>query len=293
MLEFMVENYIAGAQVAGDSETVVDTLNPATGEVLASVKYASDMQIDATVQAAQKGQAEWAALTGVERGRVLNEVARLTRKDRMRLATLESQDAGKPISESPEADVDSAADCFEYFAAIAQTLQSEHIKVDGGFAYTTRDPVGIVFAIGAWNYPFQIASWKSAPALACGNAVIFKPSELTPINAVELGKILTKAGVPDGVFNVLHISRDQAAHLCAHKCIAKVSLTGSVATGQIVMAQSASTLKHITMELGGKSPLVIFADADMDVALESEHFANFYTQGEICTNRFLLLHRCR
>lgn len=284
MLEFMVENYIAGAQVAGDSETVVDTLNPATGEVLASVKYASDMQIDATVQAAQKGQAEWAALTGVERGRVLNEVARLIRKDRMRLATLESQDAGKPISESPEADVDSAADCFEYFAAIAQTLQSEHIKVDGGFAYTTRDPVGIVFAIGAWNYPFQIASWKSAPALACGNAVIFKPSELTPINAVELGKILTKAGVPDGVFNVLHISRDQAAHLCAHKCIAKVSLTGSVATGQIVMAQSASTLKHITMELGGKSPLVIFADADMDVALESAHFANFYTQGEICTN---------
>ena len=284
MLDFSVGNYVGGAVVEGNSETVVDSLNPATGDVLARVRYASDGQIETTIELAQKGQAEWAGLTGVERGRVLNEVARLIRKDRMRIAKLESQDAGKPISESPEADVDSAADCFEYFASIAQTLQSEHIQVDGGFAYTTRDPVGIVFAIGAWNYPFQIASWKSAPALACGNAVIFKPSELTPINAVELGKILTEAGVPDGVFNVLHISREQAANLCAHKQIAKVSLTGSVATGKIVMAQSASTLKHITMELGGKSPLVIFADADMDVALESAHFANFYTQGEICTN---------
>ena len=284
MLDFIVGNYIGGAVVEGDIEAAVDTLNPATGEILATVKYASNNQIDATIKSAKKGQAEWAALSGVERGRVLNEVARLIRKDRMRIATLETQDAGKPISESPEADVDSAADCFEYFAAIAQTLQSEHIPVDGGFAYTSRDPVGIVFAIGAWNYPFQIASWKSAPALACGNAVIFKPSELTPINAVELGKILSKAGVPDGVFNVLHMERDQASNLCAHKDIAKVSLTGSVATGKIVMAQSASTLKHITMELGGKSPLVIFADADMDVALESAHFANFYTQGEICTN---------
>jgi len=284
MLDFKVQNYIGGSETKGASQTSVDTHNPATGEVLATVVYASDDQIDATLKAAQKGQAEWAHMSGTARGRILNEVARLIRKNRMRIATLETQDVGKPISESPEADVDSAADCFEYFASIAQTLQSEHIPVEGGFAYTTRDPVGIVFAIGAWNYPFQIASWKSAPALACGNAVIFKPSELTPVNAVELAKILTEAGIPDGVFNVLHIDREQAASLCAHKDISKVSLTGSVATGQIVMAQSASTLKHITMELGGKSPLVVFADADMDVAIESAHYANFYTQGEICTN---------
>ena len=284
MLDFEVKNYLGGAAAEGEGLTIVDTQNPATGEVLAKVKYVSDAQIEAAIKHAQKGQAIWARMSGAERGRILNETARLIRKNRMRIATLESQDTGKPISESPEADVDSAADCFEYFASIAQTLQSEHIPVEGGFAYTTRDPVGIVFAIGAWNYPFQIASWKSAPALACGNAVVFKPSELTPINAVELAKILTEAGLPDGVFNVLHMTRDQAAGLCAHKQVSKVSLTGSVATGQIVMAQSASTLKHITMELGGKSPLVIFADADMDVAVEAAHFANFYTQGEICTN---------
>ena len=284
MSTYSVENYFDGRSVTGKSDLVVDSLDPSNGKVLASVRYCSDDQVEAAVQAARAGQAEWAALSGVERGRILNEVARLIRMDRMRIARTESQDAGKPISESPEADVDSAADCFEYFAAIAQTLQSEHIPVDGGFAYTTRDPVGIVFAIGAWNYPFQIASWKSAPALACGNAVIFKPSELTPINAVELAKIMTQAGVPDGVFNVLHMDRHQAASLCAHPDISKVSLTGSVETGKTVMAQSASSLKHITMELGGKSPLVIFADAEMDVAIESAHFANFYTQGEICTN---------
>jgi betaine-aldehyde dehydrogenase len=284
MLDFTVSNYIAGAPEDGDSGLIIDSLNPATGELLAKVHYASLAQAERAVEAARTGQAAWAALSGVERGRVLNETARLIRKDRMRLARLETQDVGKPISETPEADIDSAADCFEYFASIAQTLQSEHIPVDGGFAYTTRDPIGVVFAIGAWNYPFQIASWKAAPALACGNAVIFKPSEMTPITAVELGEILKKAGLPDGVFNVLHISREIAAQLCAHPNIDKVSLTGSVATGKIVMEQSASTLKHITMELGGKSPLIIFADADMDVAIESALYANFYTQGEICTN---------
>ena len=284
MLDFKVANYIGGELVTGDSGISVDTHNPATGELLASVKYASPAQAERAVKAAIAGQDKWADFSGVERGRILNEAARLIRKNRMRLATLETQDVGKPISETPEADIDSAADCFEYFAAIAQTLQSEHIRVEGGFAYTSHDPLGVVFAIGAWNYPFQIASWKSAPALACGNSVIFKPSEMTPITAVELGKILKQAGLPDGVFNVLHVDRDMAASLCAHKDIAKVSITGSVQTGKAVMAQSASTLKRITMELGGKSPLIIFADADMDIAIESALYANFYTQGEICTN---------
>jgi len=284
MLDFKVSNFVGGKLIEGDSGTVVKTHNPATGELLADVRYASAAQAEVAVKAAKAGQEIWAAFSGVERGRILNEAARLIRKDRIRLATLETQDVGKPISETPEADIDSAADCFEYFASIALTMQSEHIAVDGGFAYTTRDPVGVVFAIGAWNYPFQIASWKSAPALACGNAVIFKPSEMTPVTAVELGKILKEAGVPDGVFNVLHTDRALAAELCAHKDIAKVSLTGSVATGKVVMAQAASTLKHITMELGGKSPLIIFADADMDIATQSALYANFYTQGEICTN---------
>jgi len=284
MPQFDVQNFINGQCVVGESGIIRDSYNPANGDHLAAVQYASRDQAEAAVQAAKAGQKKWTKYSGVERGRILNEVARLIRTDRMRLATIESQDAGKPIAESPEADIDSAADCFEYFAAIAQTMQSEHITVEGGFAYTKRDSVGLVFAIGAWNYPFQIASWKTAPALACGNAVIFKPAPQTPINAVELGQILKSAGVPDGVFNVVHVENDIAAALCAHKDIAKVSLTGSVETGKIVMTQSASTLKHITMELGGKSPLLIFDDADMEIALESALYANFYTQGEVCTN---------
>lgn len=284
MLDFDVTNYIAGKMVFGQSDQVRTSLDPSNGDVLAEVHYASAEQAEMAIQSAKVGQKAWASYSGVERGRVLNEVARIIRKNRMRIAKLETMDVGKPISETPEADVDSAADCFEYFAAVAQTMQSEHIQVEGGFAYTTRDPLGVVFAIGAWNYPFQIASWKSAPALACGNSVVFKPAGLTPVTAVELAKIMTEAGVPDGVFNVIHADRNIASSLCAHTDVAKVSLTGSVETGQAIMRQCSSTLKHLTMELGGKSPLIIFEDADMETAIESAFFANFYTQGEICTN---------
>lgn len=283
MTDFTVTNYINGQSVIGLGEGV-DNINPANNEVITTVQLANAEQVESAVQAAKAGQKVWAKYSGVERGRILNKVAELLRANRQRLAELETLDAGKPISETPEADIDSAADAFEYFAAMAQTMQSEHIPVDGGFAFTERKPLGVVFAIGAWNYPIQIASWKSAPALACGNAMVFKPSEMTPMSAVELAKTLTEAGVPDGVFNVIQSDREAAAALCEHPDVQKVSLTGSVPTGKAVMRQCASTLKHVTMELGGKSPLLIFADADMDTALEAAIFANFYTQGEICSN---------
>ena len=284
MLDLKTGNFINGELVDGDTEKLLVSINPATGSQLTEIKLASLQQANHTVEIAKKNQKKWAELSGKERGRILHKTAELIRQNRDRLAKLETLDAGKPISETPEADIDSAADCFEYFSAIAHTMQSEHIPVDGGFAYTTLDPLGVVLAIGAWNYPFQIASWKTAPALACGNSVIFKPSELTPITASELAKILKKAGLPDGVFNVLNVETKTIVNLCAHKDIAKVSITGSVGTGKKVMSQSASTLKHITMELGGKSPLIIFKDADMDIAVQSAINANFYTQGEICTN---------
>jgi len=284
MLDLKTGNFINGELIDGDTEKLLVSINPATGSQLTEIKLASLQQANHTVEIAKKNQKKWAELSGKERGRILHKTAELIRQNRDRLAKLETLDAGKPISETPEADIDSAADCFEYFSAIAHTMQSEHIPVDGGFAYTTLDPLGVVLAIGAWNYPFQIASWKTAPALACGNSVIFKPSELTPITASELAKILKKAGLPDGVFNVLNVETKTIVNLCAHKDIAKVSITGSVETGKKVMSQSASTLKHITMELGGKSPLIIFKDADMDIAVQSAINANFYTQGEICTN---------
>ena len=169
-------------------------------------------------------------------------------------------------------------------SAAAATLHGEYHDLGGAFAYTRREPLGVCAGIGAWNYPIQIACWKSAPALAAGNAMVFKPSELTPLTAMELAAVYTEAGVPDGVFDVVHGDGRVGAALAQHPGIAKISLTGSVPTGKRVMAASAETLKAVTLELGGKSPLVIFEDADLDHAVSGALLANFSTQGEICSN---------
>ena len=179
----------------------------------------------------------------------------------------------------------SGADCLEYFAGIAAGLSGEHIDLGpSAFGYTRREPLGVVAGIGAWNYPLQIACWKAAPALACGNAMIFKPAELTPLSAVKLAEIFTEAGLPDGVFNVVHGFADTGRLLTRHPDIAKVSLTGEVGTGKAVMADAAATLKHVTLELGGKSPLIVFEDADLDDAVSGALLANFYSAGEVCSN---------
>jgi betaine-aldehyde dehydrogenase len=169
-------------------------------------------------------------------------------------------------------------------SSILPTLHGDHYDLGTAFAYTRREPLGVCAGIGAWNYPLQIACWKSGPALACGNAMVFKPAHLTPTTAVKLAEIYTEAGVPDGVFNVVQGLGSAGAALSTHPGVAKVSLTGSVATGKRVMAAAAETLKKVTMELGGKSPLVVFADADLDNAVSAAILGNFYTQGEICSN---------
>ncbi len=178
----------------------------------------------------------------------------------------------------------SGADCIEYYAGLAASLHGEHYQLKGAFAYTRREPLGICVGIGAWNYPIQIACWKSAPALACGNAMIFKPAELTPLTAALLAEVYTEAGLPAGVFNVIQGDARAGQLLVRHPAVAKVSLTGEVGTGKRVMADAAGTLKHVTMELGGKSPLIIFDDADLDNAVAAAMMGNFYTQGEVCTN---------
>jgi betaine-aldehyde dehydrogenase len=179
----------------------------------------------------------------------------------------------------------SGADCLDYFAGLAGGLSGEHIDLGpSAFGYTRREPLGIVAGIGAWNYPLQIACWKSGPALACGNAMIFKPAELTPLTAVKLAEIMTEAGVPAGVFNVVHGFAETGRLLTRHPDIAKVSLTGEVNTGKAVMADAAATLKHVTLELGGKSPLIVFEDADLDDAVSGALLANFYSAGEVCSN---------
>ena len=278
-------NHIGGAYVDAAEPKTFETRNPATGEVLAEVEIAGPAEVELAVEAARKGQVRWAAMTGSERGRVMKRVADILRSRNEELARLETLDTGKPIQETSVVDVLSGADCLEYFAGLAGGLSGEHIDLGpSAFGYTRREPLGIVAGIGAWNYPLQIACWKSAPALACGNAMIFKPAELTPLSAPKLAEIMTEAGVPDGVFNVVQGFAETGRLLTRHPAIAKVSLTGEVGTGKAVMADAAATLKHVTLELGGKSPLIVFDDANLDDAVSGALLANFYSAGEVCSN---------
>lgn len=278
-----IASFIDGRTVHGGGERF-ETLNPATGQRIAFVHEALAADVDVGVASAQRGFEQWSALTGAERGRVLQRAARLLRARNDELAALEVQDSGKPLQEALVVDVQSGADCIEYFAGAAATLAGAQYPLKNAFAYTRREPLGVCVGIGAWNYPLQIACWKSAPALAAGNAMVFKPSELTPMTALKLAEIYLEAGVPPGVFNVLQGRGATGALLAAHPDVAKVSVTGSVPTGKRVMATAAGTLKRVTMELGGKSPLIVFDDADLEQAVSAAMLGNFYTQGEICTN---------
>ncbi len=276
--------HIGGGAVDAHSGQSFPTINPATGKVLCEVQLASEVDVDRAVQAAAEAFAEWSRMPGAERGRILNRAAALLRERREELARLEVLDTGKPIAEAMVVDVDSGADAIEFFAGLAASLHGSHVDLPNAFAYTRREPLGVCAGIGAWNYPIQIACWKSGPALACGNTMVFKPSELTPLTAMALAEIYTEAGLPAGAFNVVHGSGPTGHALGTHPGVAKVSLTGSVPTGRLVMAGAAETLKHVTMELGGKSPLILFADADLDNAVSATMLANFYTQGEVCSN---------
>ncbi|MEI6642817.1 MAG: betaine-aldehyde dehydrogenase [Novosphingobium sp.] len=261
------------------------TTNPATGEVLATLPIAGEAEVNAAVAKAAAAQKEWAKRTGTERGRILRRAADILRERNDELAAIETRDTGKPIQETLVVDVVSGADCLEFFAGIAPTIAGEHLDLGpAAFGYTRREALGVCAGIGAWNYPIQIACWKSAPALACGNAVIFKPSELTPLTAIEVEKIYLEAGLPEGLFQVLHGFGATGALLTEHPGIAKISLTGSVPTGKRIMAGAAATLKNVTLELGGKSPLIVFADADIENAVSGAHLANFYSAGEVCSN---------
>ena len=276
--------YIGGEYVDATSGETFKTVNPATGEVICEVQIASAADVDRAVESARAGQKVWAAMTGAERGRILNRAVALLRERNDELAKLEVLDTGKPIQEADCVDVVSGADCVEYFAGVAASIHGDHYDLGSAFAYTRREPLGVCAGIGAWNYPIQIACWKSGPALACGNAMVYKPSEMTPLTALKLAEIYTEAGVPAGVFNVVNGFGPVGAAMTTHKDIEKVSLTGSVPTGKKIIQGAADTLKHVTLELGGKSPLIIFADSDLDNAVSAALMANFYTQGEICSN---------
>ena len=268
---------------AGDGRLRV--INPANGAVLAELSADGAAQVDAAVLKAQAAQKKWAALSGAERGRVLQRAAHLLRERNEELAVLETRNTGKPIQETRAVDVLSGAECLEYYAGLAAGLAGEHIDLGPrAFGYTRREPLGVVAGIGAWNYPLQIACWKSAPALACGNAMIFKPAELTPLTAVKLQEVFAAAGLPEGVFQVVQGRAETGRLLTRHPDIRKISLTGEVGTGKAVMADAAASLKQVTLELGGKSPLIVFEDAKLDNAVAGALLGNFYSAGEVCSN---------
>ncbi|AQS38663.1 betaine aldehyde dehydrogenase [Shewanella psychrophila] len=278
------QNYVHGQSLSNDTGETFEVINPATGKVSYLVEVADEKIQKAAMESAKSGFAIWSKMTPMERSRILLKAVAILRDRNDELAAIEVQDTGKPWQEASVVDVVTGADSIEFFAGLAPSIEGNQQQVGDDFYYTRREPLGICAGIGAWNYPLQIACWKSAPALACGNVMIFKPSEETPQGALKLAEVFTQAGVPDGVFNVVQGDGRVGAWLTAHEDIAKVSFTGEVGTGKKVMAAAAGSLKEVTMELGGKSPLIIFNDADVDNAVSAAMLGNFYTQGEVCTN---------
>ncbi|KKD60143.1 betaine-aldehyde dehydrogenase [Grimontia sp. AD028] len=277
--------YIHGQYVNATSGETFTTLNPATGAALAEVQQASQTDVDIAVTSAWEGFKVWSSMSAAERRGILNKAVAILRERNDELAALEVLDTGKPMQEAQYVDVVTGADVIEYYAGLAVAIQGEQQSLsENQFFYTRKEPLGVCAGIGAWNYPIQIAMWKAGPALAAGNAMVFKPSEETPLTALKLAEIFTEAGMPDGVFNVVQGDYRVGQMLSRHENIVKVSFTGECGTGKKVMADAAGTLKPVTMELGGKSPLIVFDDADIDNAVSGAMIANFYTQGEVCTH---------
>lgn len=278
-------SFIGGRYVDSTSGETFDAVYPGTNRKICDVEQAGSAEIELAVESARKGFEIWSNMSAIERQRILLKAVAIIRERNDELAYLDTLDTGKPVAETTTEDVVTGADVIEFYAGIAQTLHGETIDFPGhGFARMKREPLGVCLGIGAWNYPIQIAMWKSALALACGNSMIFKPAEVTPLSAPVLAEIYLEAGVPAGVFNVVQGDARVGAALVEHPGIAKVSLTGEVSTGKIIMANAADTLKKVTLELGGKSPIIVFDDADLDSARNAALTNNFYSTGQVCSN---------
>ncbi|WP_225785997.1 betaine-aldehyde dehydrogenase [Pseudomonas sp. Marseille-P9655] len=280
-----IGQFIDGRQVYASGCSTFDSINPANGQLLATVEQASAGQVDDAVLSASAAQREWVKLPVAERTAIMLDAAKLILLRNDELAQLETLDTGKPIFDTSRVDIKGGVAVMRYFAGLMAAIEGRQSPVgETAFTYTRREPLGVVAGVGAWNYPLQIAMWKLAPALAAGNAMVFKPSELTPLSTLRLAELLVEAGVPAGLFNVLQGNQAVGKALSEHPGIAKISFTGSVATGMKVMTSAAGTLKKVTMELGGKSPLIILPDADIERAADIAVMANFFSSGQVCTS---------
>jgi len=237
-------NFINGAHLDNQSGDTFATHFPGNGNKICDVEIAGQAEVDAAVSAAKRAFETWSRMPAAERGNIIRRAAQIARERNQELAELETLDTGKAIAETSCVDIISGCEVMEYYAGVAQTLHGQHIDLPpDAFATIRREPIGVCAGIGAWNYPIQIAMWKSGPALACGNTMVFKPAEQTPLTTLKLAEIYKEAGLPDGVFNVVQGARETGSALISHKDVSKVTLTGSVDTGKVVMAHSAKDLK--------------------------------------------------
>jgi acyl-CoA reductase-like NAD-dependent aldehyde dehydrogenase len=284
--------FVDGEFIPSASGKTFTSTNPATGELLAVVAEAEAPDVDRAASAARQAFEDWRKVPAIERGRIIRRIGEAILERAEELARLETQDCGKPIRETAGADIPFTASTFEYWGSMADKIEGRVVPVQGDFLnYVVREPIGVVGLIIPWNYPLLMAAWKIAPALACGNTAILKPAEQTPVTAMELAKICAEVGVPKGVVNVLPgYGPTAGAALTSHPGVDKVAFTGDWRTAQEIVTASAGNLKRLSFELGGKSPMIVFPDADLGQAVNSGLFGIYYCQGENCdaTSRILI-----
>ncbi|HJR34673.1 MAG TPA: aldehyde dehydrogenase family protein [Gemmatimonadales bacterium] len=279
------EHYIDGRFAAPHSPRLLDVIDPATQEVIGQVSDGDAADVNAAVGAARRAfdTGPWPAVTGQERGRILFRLARIIREHAAELAELETRNNGKPIVEA-EFDIADAATCFEYYGGMATKIMGDVVPVpDNAMSLALREPIGVCGQIIPWNYPLLMAAWKLAPAICAGCTVVLKPAEQTPLTILELAKYFESAGLPPGVVNVVTGAGETGAQLVAHPGVDKIAFTGSAEVGKLIMKSAADTLKKISLELGGKSPNILFADADFEASVDGALFGLFINQGEVCS----------
>lgn len=278
---------INGEWTNSSHQQTFETINPATGEVITQIASAGPEDVDRAVRSARDvfddPNSKWRRMSASERGKILWRIAELVDHNIEELAELETLDNGKPIFESRYVDMPMVADVFRYYAGLATKIHGETVNTnENAFTYTLREPVGVVGAIIPWNFPLLLASWKLGPALACGNTVVLKPAEQTPLTALRFGQFALDAGLPPGVLNIITGGPETGAALVQHPLVDKIAFTGSTAVGKEIMRSASYSLKRVTLELGGKSPNIVFADSDIDQAVKGAINGIFYGKGEVC-----------
>jgi acyl-CoA reductase-like NAD-dependent aldehyde dehydrogenase len=285
--------YIGGRFVDAENGETLATLNPHDNSVIANVAMAGRSDVDKAVAAAQQAFPAWARMAAADRGRILLKLADLIEANADDLARLETLDTGHPIKDSRALDVPRTAACFRYFGGMADKFQGDVVPVESGFLnYLLREPVGVVGQVVPWNFPLMFTSWKMAPALAAGNCILLKPAEITPLSTLRIAELMSEAGLPDGVVNIVPgLGSVAGQYIAEHPGISKIAFTGSTATGRRIVQASAGNLKKVQLELGGKGANIVFDDANLPAAVNGSAWAIFHNQGQACiAGSRLMLH---